>query len=756
MQSTFDKKSIYTYFILTFSISWFLWSPFYFSEKVSEFWVLPGAWGPTISAIALTFFKQGKKGVRELFGKLLIWKVPFPYYLFSVVGILFIGFISISIYMAFGGDAPDSKVVLEGMGLPEDSIVLAIALSPIFFLINTLFGGPIAEELGWRGYAQEALQQKYSPNLSGLIIGFLWSLWHLPLFIFLPKAVGNMSLYAYIPLMTAMGLVFSWLYNRTKGSVLLAILLHGGMNFTHGFLGADILSDRGLLIIQVVLIIALATILSQSNRKWVVKNNVMKKSISILLLFVSYQVATAQDYPKAIEKARFLIQHHQQQTQIPGVQVALIVRDSLIWSESFGYSNLEKRTPVEKTTKFRIASISKSLTSIALGEMIEQEQIDIDKDIRFYLPEFPEKEYPITARQLASSTAGIRHYNSDEPKYNSVNYPDIQSSLMRFQDDPLLFEPATDYHYSSYGWVLLSAVMEKASGKPFSQLMAETWEELGMAHTTFDYPDKKTENVSRFYIHSKKQGRVLAPDDNRSYMYAGGGYLSTAEDLAKMASRLLKNQYLEDSTLQELFSSQTLKDGTKTHYGLGWETGVSRVGSPIVFHSGSLSSARSHLVIYPDEEIVFAYLANTGDQVFFNDREAQNIAEIFVKENRIKEEPKGESDLIGEWKISTTSLRSKKTKGTLRFQKNEQGIIAGELEFKRSRKQKSFPIVLTEFSDNQAHLVAVSPMYIDFFLTINGNSFQGEWLHDFNVKGVPEKDDYWKPRAIVGERKSNE
>ena len=267
MASKNKKSNIYRYFILTYLISWGLWSPFYFSDTINEFWVLPGAWGPTLAALFLTYLDNGKKGLRALLRKLLIWKVPFKYYIFSVFGLLLIGIVSIVIHKLSGGNVPDPNAILKGMGLSEGQVILAIVLSPLFFLINTLLGGPVAEELGWRGYAQGMMQQYYSPNLSGLIIGFLWCLWHLPLIIFLPKAVGFMPVLAYIPLMSAMGVIFSWLYNKTRGSVLLAILLHGGMNFTHGFLGADVLSDKNLLTIQVVLIILVAVFLARSNKE---------------------------------------------------------------------------------------------------------------------------------------------------------------------------------------------------------------------------------------------------------------------------------------------------------------------------------------------------------------------------------------------------------------------------------------------------------------------------------------------------------
>ncbi|MFZ6053060.1 serine hydrolase domain-containing protein [Halocola ammonii] len=475
----------------------------------------------------------------------------------------------------------------------------------------------------------------------------------------------------------------------------------------------------------------------------------MKKAVLVVLAAFSFQINFAQDYTEAISKARFLIEQHKKQTQTPGVQVAVSINGSLVWSEAFGQSDLERETPATPTTKFRIASISKSLTSVALAKMVERDEIDLDKNVRHYLPDFPEKEFPITVRQLAASTSGIRHYTADDPTINSTHYPTVSASLERFQDDELLFEPGTDYLYSSFGWVLLSAVMEKASGNSFFEIMEKTWSELGMENTAFDYPNNQPENVTKFYIHDKKQGRVLAPEDNRSFMYAGGGYLSTAEDLVKLGNALLTKDYLSEETVDQLFESQQLADGSETHYGLGWETGESRLGTPIVYHGGSMSSARGHLVIYPDEKLVFAFLSNTGDHIFFNEREAQNIPEIFLHEkDKTDKQNQAQQEIAGEWKIKTTSLRDRRSRGKLSLRTDEDGILTGQLTFKRSRKKKSFPVILANTPSDTIHLIAVTPMFLDLYLSVEGDSLSGYWLHDFNVKGIPEPDDYWKARTF--------
>ncbi len=260
------KSPVFHFFTLTFGLSWLLWSPLYFLPEASEFWALPGAWGPTLAALILTWRSSGKAGVRTLLRKVLKGRVSVGYYVFAIVGMVVLLFLSVSIHQLLGGDSPDWGTVLEGMGLSPGKGLVAVALYPVFFLINTLIGGPIAEELGWRGFAQEHLQQRIPPWMAGLVIGFFWAVWHLPLFLALPQATGHMPFVAYLPVMMAMGVVFAWLYVRTGGSVLLAMLLHGGMNTANGFIGTSLFADPQLLWIHVVVIVALAYLLGRDTK----------------------------------------------------------------------------------------------------------------------------------------------------------------------------------------------------------------------------------------------------------------------------------------------------------------------------------------------------------------------------------------------------------------------------------------------------------------------------------------------------------
>lgn len=486
--------------------------------------------------------------------------------------------------------------------------------------------------------------------------------------------------------------------------------------------------------------------------------------LCILTLFLFIELPQSQDLTSQIKKAEFLIQHHQRQTNTPGVQVALLEHGELVWSKAYGFADIELSKALQTDTPMRVASISKPMTSVVLGKLVEEGKIDLDEDIRTYVPEFQDKEVPITARHLAASTSGIRHYTAEDPAYNQLHYPTVIDALAPFKNDSLLFKPGTDHHYSSYGWVLLSAAMERASGTSFQELMQSTWTDLEMHQTYFDHSNYHPDTISSQYV-AKQPGflkrlfssseveRITVPEEDRSYMYAGGGYVSTAEDLVTMGWRLISSDYLEASTVDILFEDQKLKKGASTHYGLGWEVVQNRTGTPVVFHSGSMSSARSHLVIYPDENMVFAILMNTGDHVFFNDREAQTIAELFLPE---AENPQEIQSIAGQWDIETTSLRNKKTKGKMVLVEDASDTISGNITFTRSRKKKTFPVVLAGIKNNEYHLVSVSPMFIDLYVTIDGDSFSGTWLHDFNVKGIPETDPYWKPREIQGEKSNHD
>jgi len=300
----------------------------------------------------------------------------------------------------------------------------------------------------------------------------------------------------------------------------------------------------------------------------------------------------------------------------PGLGVAVLVDGRIVWAEGFGFADLEQRLPVWPSTKMRIGSVSKAITSAALGLLYEQGKLDLDAPVQKYVPAFPQKQYPITTRQVAGHLAGIRHYEGhvEAEVYNTRHYKTVLEALSIFQDDPLLFKPGEQFHYSSHGWSLLSAVVEGASGLDYLGYMQEkVFDPLGMRGTVADVNDRIILNRSHFYVHDKGGPWQNAPYVDNSYKWAAGGLLSTPEDLVRFGWAIINGQLLRPETVRLFTTSLRTSDGKETGYGLGWALARDDQGRRWIGHGGSSVGGASRLMIFPDERVVVAMIINAED-----------------------------------------------------------------------------------------------------------------------------------------------
>ncbi|OLC03300.1 MAG: hypothetical protein AUH45_06145 [Gemmatimonadetes bacterium 13_1_40CM_69_22] len=296
--------------------------------------------------------------------------------------------------------------------------------------------------------------------------------------------------------------------------------------------------------------------------------------------------------------------------RIAGLQVAVGVDGKLVWSEGFGYADVARKVPVTAETQFRIGSVSKPLTATAVALLYEQGKLDLDAPVQRYVPSFPDKGRPITTRQLAGHLAGIRHYRGDEFLLNR-HFNTVLEGLTIFQGDALLFPPGTKFSYSTYGWNLISAVVEGAAGQDFLSYMSRNvFRPLGMTHTAPDRVDSLMPNRTRFYERAGDSGFVAAPPVDNSYKWAGGGFVSTAEDLVKFGSAMLQPGFLKAETLELLFTSQKTTAGEPTGYGIGWFVGTDSLGHRWVFHGGGSVGGTTAFGVDRDSRIVVAITSN--------------------------------------------------------------------------------------------------------------------------------------------------
>ncbi len=331
---------------------------------------------------------------------------------------------------------------------------------------------------------------------------------------------------------------------------------------------------------------------------------------------------------EAIARSRDLVKS-QLAPKVPGLAVAVAADGKIIWSEGFGFADLEKQMRVTATTRFRIGSVSKSLTAAGLALLVERGKLDLDAPVQKYVPAFPDKGAIITTRLLAGHLAGIRHYKGEEFLLNKP-FKNVREGLTIFENDPLVAPPGTKYSYSTYGFNLISAVMEVAAKQEFLSYMEQNvFRPLGMKDTRPDRAGANDPQRTQFY-ESDAQGRfVVSPTVDSSYKWAGGGFLSTPEDLVRFGSAHLQPGFLKKETLNQLFTSQRTSDGKETGYGMGWSILKDAQGHRILMHTGSSIGGTSVLLIHPDSKIVVAMICNHSRSPFSKEaREA--IAELFA------------------------------------------------------------------------------------------------------------------------------
>ena len=315
-------------------------------------------------------------------------------------------------------------------------------------------------------------------------------------------------------------------------------------------------------------------------------------------------------YAEVVEEARARVRADLAARGYPGIAIAVAVDGETVWSEGFGYANLEHRVPMQPAVKFRVGSISKSLTAAAVARLVEDGRLDLDAPIQKYVPSFPEKAHPITTRQLGGHLAGIRHYMGDE-NFIRDPYPTVLHGLTIFADDPLLHEPGTAFAYTSYGFNLLSAVVEGAAKQPFLDHMREAvFRPLGLRDTVADFVTPIIPGRTSYYVRDDAGRVVNAPWVDNSYKWAGGGFLSTTEDVLAFADAHLDDDFLTEASRKLLFTEQKTRDGEGVGYGLGWFIRTREDGRRLLSHSGGSVGGTSLMVMEPESRVVVVGLIN--------------------------------------------------------------------------------------------------------------------------------------------------
>ncbi|MEL6592845.1 MAG: serine hydrolase domain-containing protein, partial [Bacteroidota bacterium] len=240
---------------------------------------------------------------------------------------------------------------------------------------------------------------------------------------------------------------------------------------------------------------------------------------------------------------------------IPGMAVAVSQNGQTIYSQAFGYADLKNNIPATDTTLFRLASVSKLLTNLAIVKLQQEGKLDISQPVETYLPDYPHAGKGVTIERLCRHMGGIRHYQGGDFTNGFKHYDDTQEALEIFIDDPLVHEPGSQYQYSTFAYTLLQAVIEAASGKAFLVYLAEDiFAPLGMSRTFADQVDETYSDRSLLYRVSSKGKARKSSHDDPSYKWGGGGMLSSVCDLISFGEAHLSGNFLTDKSRDLMFT----------------------------------------------------------------------------------------------------------------------------------------------------------------------------------------------------------
>lgn len=299
---------------------------------------------------------------------------------------------------------------------------------------------------------------------------------------------------------------------------------------------------------------------------------------------------------------------------VPGMAAAVTRDGEVIWAGATGLRDVAQETPVDSDTFFRLASVSKLITVTAAAKLYEEDALDIDAPLQDFISYMPQHWSEITARQLAAHLSGIPHYQGVDANRGARRFDSIEDAVEVFASRNLLSEPGDAYHYSSYGYTLLSAAVEEAAGVSFLEYVeSHISEDLAITPDALLFSAPYASQAYEFIDGEA----VLAESHDYSYSWGGAGFSATASALAMFGARVLAGEIVNGETLDMMLTPMRYNDGNTVsdrdyEIGFGWRLSHDNDGALYAHHAGVAIGARSALAIVPGEKMSAAVLSNAS------------------------------------------------------------------------------------------------------------------------------------------------
>lgn len=351
------------------------------------------------------------------------------------------------------------------------------------------------------------------------------------------------------------------------------------------------------------------------------------------------RAAENRDLSKAGRIADAILQATVEVSGVPGMSAAIADQGRIVWAGTAGLRDVERQLPVLPETGFRLASVSKLITATAAMRLKDQGRLDIDAPVQSLVGYLDPRWSAITTRQLAAHISGLPHYQDVDVARGGRRMSSVREAVTLFNGRNLLSAPGNRYSYSSWGYTLLSAVVEEAAGVPFLEHVASDLV-AGLAIR----PDTDSPDLNDAVAYEFEGGvPVRAPAHDYSYSWGGAGFRATAPALALFGDRVMSPGFLSAKARDQMWSPAKTIDGAvvaerEYQVGFGWRIVRSVDGDRVVHHAGSAVGARSALLVYPDNGFAVSLLSNARWTSSI-EKTAEIIAAPFREEGALRGDP---------------------------------------------------------------------------------------------------------------------
>ena len=294
----------------------------------------------------------------------------------------------------------------------------------------------------------------------------------------------------------------------------------------------------------------------------------------------------------------------------PGATVIVVKDGQTLLRKAYGLANVANKESLQAEHVMRFGSITKQFTAVAILQLVEEHKIALNDTLSKFFPDYPEMGKSVTVEHLLTHSSGIPSY-TEKPGFEAKMLADISVSDMldSIKNDPLEFEPGTNFKYNNSGYFILGAIIEKVSHENYANYMARhIFTPLGLNNTAYEGHERSMQVRAQGYS-QPEGGFVPSVKISMTQPYAAGSITSTVDDMAKWDAAITAGKLLKENSWKRAFTSYKLKNGQDTNYGYGWAIGQFE-GKTLISHGGGIPGFSTFALRLPQDKVYVAVLNN--------------------------------------------------------------------------------------------------------------------------------------------------